>query len=124
MRGIRATFDSDGDMDIYLSNGRAEIISDDNEMIQALKYEIESNLGQWYLGNDFGVPYFQDDESGLFDIKLSSDDDFKNAILDVTSKRSEINSAVVNSISRTGRNIEMEIEIKTTRGVVNLTINV
>jgi len=161
MRGIRATFDSKGYMDIYLQNGRAELIADDNEMIQALKYELESNLGQWYLGTDFGIPMFQDDESGLLDIKVSTNDDFQNAILDITSKRKEIISAIVNSIIRenktenitemfdqvmseyntmnnesvmsniisitrtinNARTLRIEMEIKTIRGVVNLTIN-
>jgi hypothetical protein len=148
-------------MDIYLENGRGVIIKDDDEMIQALKYELESNLGQWYLGTDFGIPIFQDDGSGLLDVKLSSNAEFQNAILDVVSKRSEIVSAIVNSIaygtatetisktldtfmanyntmsnssfmknlttityeSKPQRNLEIEIEIKTERGVIDLTIS-
>lgn len=126
MKSIRTYKNDNGDMDIYLSSGKASLVENKNELTQSLKYEIESNLGQWFLGTDFGIPWIQDDDSGLLDTKGITIDEIETEVLSIVYKRDDVLTAEITSsdLNETNREAEMTIEITTSYGdTVELTIN-
>lgn len=125
MKSIRTITDENGGIDIYLSNGKAEIIDGKNELAQSLKFEIESNLKQWFLGTSFGAAWLQDDGSGLFDTKGVDLSEFEAEVLRVVYKRKDVaNATVASSSISNDRKISMTIDLYTIYGEsITFTIN-
>jgi len=106
-------FTSTGICDIQIdSDGVVPMVEGNEELVQSLKDELESNMTQWYLGYDWGLKIIQADGSGILDGK-KTDDEIQEEIQRVISKYSDITSSSITSITTTNRNVSIEIEIET-----------
>lgn len=116
--------DENSSCDLYINGeGKVEIISENKEIAQSLKDELESNMKQWYLGYYWGLKMLQDDGSGIFDRKNITDDEIQQEFQRVISKNKNIYNTNFTKIERNDRHMYIEIEIKTKYGTEQLSIS-
>lgn len=116
--------DATSSCDLFINGeGKAEIISGNQEVAQSLKDELESNMTQWYLGYFWGLKMLQDDGSGIFDRKGITDEEIQQEVQRVISKNKDIYSSNFIKMERIDRHINAEIEIQTKYGSDKLSIS-
>ena len=97
----------DNNMDIVFYDGVAELVSATEDIIQAIRVELEQNKGQWVLGVDFGTPYLNESNTGI--LQQKDEHIMRRAIFDVISKYSEVER--INRIDFIENRFEVEIII-------------
>ena len=71
----------DKDCELVFNNGVCEIVSNAEDLIQAIRVELEQNKGQFVLNTAWGTPYLNDTNTGILQLK-----DNKNRIIQEVSK--------------------------------------
>ena len=79
------------------SDGTVPLVTGNQEIVQSLKDELESNMTQWYLGYDWGIKLLQEDGNGLLD-KKSTNDEIQEEIQRVISKNKNITHSEILNI--------------------------
>lgn len=116
MKSLKLFYDKNNVMDIYIGgNGSCEYVDGDASLMQDIKFELESNLGEWYLGTGFGTKYFTDEEDGLLD-KKSTIDDFSVEVLKVVNKHDGVLSSNISDVEQNDRTLYLIVNVKTTKG--------
>lgn len=60
----------DKDCDIMFDeNGVCELVESTEDIIQAIRVELEQNKGQWALNTLYGVPYLNEKNTGILQVK-------------------------------------------------------
>lgn len=54
---------------VFDENGVCELVDEIEDIIQAIRVELEQNKGQWALNILYGVPYLNENNTGLLQIK-------------------------------------------------------
>ena len=99
--------------DIFInSDGTVPLVTGNQEIVQSLKDELESNMTQWYLGYSWGLKLLQDDGNGLLD-KKSTNDEIQEEIQRVISKNTNITHSEILSIEKVDRAVNIEFIIQT-----------
>lgn len=60
--------DKDCDI-IFDENGVCELVESTDDIIQAIRVELEQNKEQWALNTLYGVPYLNEKNSGILQVK-------------------------------------------------------
>lgn len=99
----------DKDCELVFNNGVCEFVSNADDLVQAIRIELEQNKGQFALNTAWGTPYLNDTNTGILQLK-----DNKNRIIQEVSK-------VVNKYDGVEKieNIEFEDNLL----IVNIRIN-
>lgn len=71
----------DRDCESVFDNGVCEIVSNAEDLVQAIRVELEQNKGQFTLNTAWGTPYLNDTNTGILQLK-----DNKNRIIQEVSK--------------------------------------
>ena len=66
---------------VFNDNGVCELVSNADDLIQAIRVELEQNKGQFALNTAWGTPYLNDTNTGILQLK-----DNKNRIIQEVSK--------------------------------------
>ena len=66
---------------VFNDNGICEIVSNAEDLIQAIRVELEQNKGQFALNTAWGTPYLNEANTGILQLK-----DNKNRIIQEVSK--------------------------------------
>lgn len=72
--------DKDCDL-VFNENGVCELVSNADDLVQAIRVELEQNKGQFALNTAWGTPYLNDTNTGILQLK-----DNKNRIIQEVSK--------------------------------------
>lgn len=99
----------DKDCELVFNNGVCEFVNNADDLVQAIRIELEQNKGQFALNTAWGTPYLNDTNTGILQLK-----DNKNRIIQEVSK-------VVNKYDGVEKieNIEFEDNLL----IVNIRIN-
>lgn len=54
---------------VFNSSGVCELVHNEEDIIQAIRVELEQNKGQWALNTMYGVPYLNESNTGLLQVK-------------------------------------------------------
>lgn len=54
---------------VFNDNGVCEIVSNAEDLIQAIRVELEQNKGQFALNTAWGTPYLNEDNTGILQLK-------------------------------------------------------
>ena len=54
---------------VFDDNGICELVEEVEDIIQAIRVELEQNKGQWSLNTLYGVPYLNETNTGLLQLK-------------------------------------------------------
>lgn len=54
---------------VFNENGICELVDGVEDIIQAIRVELEQNKGQWALNVLYGVPYLNENNTGLLQLK-------------------------------------------------------
>lgn len=54
---------------VFDENGVCELVDEIEDIIQAIRVELEQNKGQWALNVLYGVPYLNENNTGLLQLK-------------------------------------------------------
>lgn len=71
----------DRDCELVFNNGVCELVSNADDLVQAIRVELEQNKGQFALNTAWGTPYLNDTNTGILQLK-----DNKNRIIQEVSK--------------------------------------
>lgn len=64
----------DSNCDIVFDEiGICELVSNTNDIAQAIRVELEQNKGQYSLNKIFGTPYLNEENTGLLQLKNNKD---------------------------------------------------
>lgn len=66
---------------VFNDNGVCELVSNADDLVQAIRVELEQNKGQFALNTAWGTPYLNDTNTGILQLK-----DNKNRIIQEVSK--------------------------------------
>ena len=66
---------------VFNDNGVCELVSNADDLIQAIRVELEQNKGQFALNTAWGTPYLNETNTGILQLK-----DNKNRIIQEVSK--------------------------------------
>ena len=66
---------------VFNENGVCELVSNADDLVQAIRVELEQNKGQFALNTAWGTPYLNDTNTGILQLK-----DNKNRIIQEVSK--------------------------------------
>ena len=66
---------------VFNDNGVCELVSNVDDLVQAIRVELEQNKGQFALNTAWGTPYLNDTNTGILQLK-----DNKNRIIQEVSK--------------------------------------
>lgn len=66
---------------VFNDNGVCELVSNTDDLVQAIRVELEQNKGQFALNTAWGTPYLNDTNTGILQLK-----DNKNRIIQEVSK--------------------------------------
>lgn len=97
----------DNNMDIVFYDGVAELVSATEDIIQAIRVELEQNKGQWILGTDFGTPYLNKNNTGI--LQQKDENRMRRAIFNVISRYNEVER--INKIEFIENRVQIEIVI-------------
>ena len=61
---------------VFNDNGVCELVSNADDLVQAIRVELEQNKGQFALNTAWGTPYLNDTNTGILQLK-----DNKNRII-------------------------------------------
>lgn len=98
----------DKECDIVFNEGLCEVVSDNEDIIQAIRVELEQNKGQWALNKLYGMPYLNDKNTGLLQVK-NSEEKIKNELVKLINKY-KIDG--IESINFIKNEIEVKIKLK------------
>ena len=59
----------DKDCELVFDKGVCEIVSNAEDLIQAIRVELEQNKGQFALNTTWGTPYLNDTNTGILQLK-------------------------------------------------------
>lgn len=66
---------------VFNDNGVCELVSNADDLVQAIRVELEQNKGQFALNTAWGTPYLNETNTGILQLK-----DNKNRIIQEVSK--------------------------------------
>ena len=66
---------------VFNDNGVCELVSNADDLVQAIRIELEQNKGQFALNTAWGTPYLNDTNTGILQLK-----DNQNRIIQEVSK--------------------------------------
>jgi len=66
---------------VFNENGVCELVSNADDLVQAIRVELEQNKGQFALNTAWGTPYLNETNTGILQLK-----DNKNRIIQEVSK--------------------------------------
>ena len=66
---------------VFNDNGVCELVSNADDLVQAIRVELEQNKGQFALNTAWGTPYLNETNTGILQLK-----DNKNMIIQEVSK--------------------------------------
>ena len=59
----------DKDCELVFTNGICELVSNADDLIQAIRVELEQNKGQFALNTTWGTPYLNKSNTGILQLK-------------------------------------------------------
>lgn len=59
----------DKDCELVFNNGVCELVSNADDLVQAIRIELEQNKGQFALNTAWGTPYLNDTNTGILQLK-------------------------------------------------------
>ena len=81
MDGLKIKIINSETIDYDFDNGNPSIVSDKEQLSQALYLHIKQNRGQWVFDLNFGMPYLnQINKDGIFDKKTTSKEKIESEI--------------------------------------------
>ncbi|MGL4452063.1 MAG: hypothetical protein ACRCTZ_12805 [Sarcina sp.] len=90
-------------------SGIAELVTSVDDVVQAIRVELEQNKGQWELNIEFGTPYLNKSNTGLMQDKREGDR-FILAIAQVIKKYDEVEKII--DIQLNEGKLQVEILLK------------
>lgn len=93
---------------VFDANGVCEVVSDNEDIIQAIRVELEQNKGQWTLNKLYGMPYLNSTNTGLLQVK-NSEQKIRNELVKLINK---YNVDSIESIIFDKNEIEVKIKLK------------
>lgn len=93
---------------VFDTNGVCEVVSDNEDIIQAIRIELEQNKGQWALNKLYGMPYLNSTNTGLLQVK-NSEQKIRNELVKLINKY-DVDS--IESINFDKNEIEVKIKLK------------
>lgn len=93
---------------VFDANGVCEVVSDNEDIIQAIRVELEQNKGQWALNKLYGMPYLNSTNTGLLQVK-NSEQKIRNELVKLINK---YNVDSIESIIFDKNEIEVKIKLK------------
>lgn len=90
-------------------NGGTQLVTGIDDIVQAIRIELEQNKGQWELNTEFGTPYLNNSNTGIMQDK-KNDNKFILAISRVIKKYNEVEKII--DINFDDGKINVEILLK------------
>ena len=87
-------------------NGVAELATNTDDTVQAIRIELEQNKGQWELNKEFGTPYLNKTNTGIMQEKRESNK-FVLAIARVIKKYDEVEKIIDINLDENRLNVEI-----------------
>lgn len=98
----------DKDCDIVFNDmGIAEIVSDTDDIIQAIRIELEQNKGQYSLNKKFGTPYLNKNNTGLLQVKNNKE----NILIEIRKSINKYKNVEVLELDFINNNIVAKLKI-------------
>lgn len=97
----------DNNLDIIFRDGMAQLVTGIDDVVQAIRVELEQNRGQWELNIDYGTPYLNESNTGI--LQQKDIEQIKKAIFEVIIKYKQVEK--INKLEYINDNFKIEVTI-------------